>query len=687
MFFNYFCKISKVHLKAIFFLVLLLLLFSCNKSQESKSKAIISLDSISVCLNNQNLKLSEKEIDYFYSVCDKNVNSQINRLNISNISVKYFNFNNLDKFKISSRKLSNLSLASNDSLNLAKSYRFLAGYYKDVNVYDSSFYYYLKSEKIYKKADDLEDYAIVLLYKSVVQYYISDFLGSDITAKSSYQILKGKKNYEKTYSVLTQLGLVSTELKEYGNAINYHKKALEIVRENKLNYSYNQQSVCFNNIGYLYLKQGEYDKAIENFKLGLEDLTLKNIDPDLYSLLIDNLGYSKLKINNLDNVPQLFQNALKIRDSLKDSNAIIRSNIHLSEYYDAIKDTTFSIRYSKKALQLAKDSKSPFDIVLSLKQAAAVDKKNASAYTSDYIRISDSLQDVERKNKDRFARIQLETDELIKENVFLTEKNKRIIYSMFALGTIVLVTVYSRTQFLKNKYLLLEQSQQRANEDIYRLVISEQDNIEQGKNLEKKRIAKELHDGVLGRLFGLRLNLDMLNSRDDDNVSKDRKSFLNELQLIEQDIREISHELSREKIALINNFLSLTNVLFENQVKIGKAKLKTEIDSTINWDLLSNSTRINLYRILQEALQNVNKYAKAKNISISFKKDINGNLILSIFDNGIGFNVEEKSKGIGLTNIFSRIDESNGTIKINSERKKGTSILIVIPLESKTIKS
>ena len=502
----------------------------------------------------------------------------------------------------------------------------------------------------------------------------------------SFYLFKKVNDNEKLYGIQNQLGLVYNEINDFEKAIFYFNSALSILDNNNIINKEYQKLVCLSNLGLTYQNQKQYLKATEYYNKSLTDKKLLLNAPELYSNILDNLAYSNLKLNKIDNVANLFQNSLKIRDSLQNIPAVITSNIHLSEYYEAINDTLFSIRYSKKALKLSQDSKNPFDIVLALKQASKVDKQNSSAYTSDYIKISDSLQNEERKNLDRFARIQLETDELIKENVFLTEKNKRIIYSMFALGTIVLVTVYSRTQFLKNKYLLLEQSQQRANEDIYRLVISEQDNIEQGKNLEKKRIAKELHDGVLGRLFGLRLNLDMLNSRDDDNVSKDRKSFLNELQLIEQDIREISHELSREKIALINNFLSLTNALFENQVKIGKAKLKTEIDSTINWDLLSNSTRINLYRILQEALQNVNKYAKAKNISISFKKDINGNLILSIFDDGIGFNVEEKSKGIGLTNIFSRIDESNGTIKINSERKKGTSILIVIPLESKTIK-
>ena len=674
----------------IYLFFILILIFSCNDKKIKKNIKYDKFDSVGYYLNNfnkENLSISSKK--NYNNLAFKNLkekeNTLINRNNNYAIISNYFVLNDWNNYKKSSKLLLKYSIDSNDTISLVKAYRSLGNYYNNVSVLDSSYYYYVKAEKIYKIINDYDGYSIILLKKGIIQYNINDFIGANLTLSISYNYAKKINDNYRIYGILNQLGLVSNQIRDYNKSIEYLNLALQTVKENSLQTELNEESICLSNIGLVYENLKNYKKAIFYYEKCLTNTNLKNESPLLYSNIIDNLSSAKLKSKKLE-TPFLFQEALKIRDSINEISAIIGSNIHLSEYYDAIKDTTFSIRYSKKALQLSKDSQNPFDIVLSLKQAAAVDKKNASAYTSDYIRISDSLQNVERINLDRFARIQLETDELIKENTFLTERNKRIIGLVFAFGSIFLILFYSRTQFLKNKYLLLEQSQQRANEDIYRLVISEQDSIDQGKNLEKKRIAKELHDGVLGRLFGLRLNLDMLNSRDDDNVSKDRKSFLNELQLIEQDIREISHELSREKIALINNFLSLTNALFENQVKIGKAKLKTEIDSTINWDLLSNSTRINLYRILQEALQNVNKYAKAKNISISFKKDINGNLILSIFDDGIGFNVEEKSKGIGLTNIFSRIDESNGTIKINSERKKGTSILIVIPLESKTIK-
>ncbi|WP_395052808.1 tetratricopeptide repeat protein, partial [Flavobacterium sp.] len=589
-------------MKKIFILIIIVILqTSCKENNNLIISENFASDSLSYYIKKINevskdsLELKNEILIKALDLNNLHKKNSKYRDNLSKILIEFYNIGDLSNVKYTSFLLLENSIDDNDSLNIFKSYRYLAASYRDENILDSSFYYYIKAEKCYLNKKKDIDYAFVTLNKGIIQSKINDFIGSELSLLKSYYIYKDNVDYNNLYNTLNQLGLVYNELNDFYKAIDFHNKALKIVVESDFEDENLKESVCYNNIGYLYIKKENYKLAIENFNLGLKNSNVNVDDPDLYSLLIDNLAFCKLKLKEYNDVPQLFQNALKIRDSLKDVRLIVLSNIHLSEYYDAIKDTTFSIRYSKKALQLAKDSQNPFDIVLSLKQAASVDKKNSSEYTSDYIKISDSLQNEERKNLDRFARIQLETDELIKENTFLTEKNKRIIGLVFAFGSILLILFYSRTQFLKNKYLLLEQSQQRANEDIYRLVISEQDSIDHGKNLEKKRIAKELHDGVLGRLFGLRLNLDMLNSRDDNQVSKDRKSFLNELQLIEQDIREISHELSREKIELINNFLSLTNALFENQAKIGKAKLQTEIDTTINWDLLSNSTRINLY--------------------------------------------------------------------------------------------
>jgi signal transduction histidine kinase len=232
--------------------------------------------------------------------------------------------------------------------------------------------------------------------------------------------------------------------------------------------------------------------------------------------------------------------------------------------------------------------------------------------------------------------------------------------------------------------LLYKQQQQKANEDIYNLMISQQNTIETNRVEEKRRVAQELHDGVLGRMFGVRMNLDGLNGFQDEMAVQQRSSYLSELKNIEQDIREISHDLNREKSELINNFVAIVDNLFEEQRKTYPSKLVSNIDSTIKWELLVNSVKINLYRIIQESLQNINKYANANTIKIELKKK-DGNLSLVISDDGIGFNSKIKKKGIGIQNMLSRTKECHGEFNIKSKKGDGTIITIIIPIEQKLI--
>jgi signal transduction histidine kinase len=210
-------------------------------------------------------------------------------------------------------------------------------------------------------------------------------------------------------------------------------------------------------------------------------------------------------------------------------------------------------------------------------------------------------------------------------------------------------------------------------------MISQQSNVESIRIKEKKRVAQELHDGVLGRMFGVRMNLDGLNKIQDEAAIEKRNNYLSELKNIEQDIREISHDLNREKSELINNFVAIVDDLFENQKQTFKPNLVSTIDSTIKWESMSNAIKINLYRIIQESLQNINKYANANAIHVEFKREID-NLFLEISDDGIGFNVNRAKKGIGLQNMLSRINECEGTFEIKSKKGEGTIITVTVPI-------
>lgn len=628
-----------------------------------------------------------KALDKGYRLIKTLKNTTQNRDTLFNIVYKYYSNKNWIKFEDASKLLLKNSLESNDTSNIVKSYRFKANYLKKIEVYDSSFYYYLKAEKIYSTIDDKENLAIILLNKGIVQYAINEYLGAELSLSKAYYIFKESDDKNKIYGTLNQLGLVYNELKEYERAADYHLKALAIVKEFNLQSEEHQEAVCYNNLGYLYIKQKDYKKASENFELGLKDKTILDDDPELYSSLIDNLAYCRMQLNDDNQLPKLFFDALEVRKKLDNYTVVVGSYIHLSEYYQKKSDNLSAIRYSNEALRVARESKIPINVILALKQASTVDDKNAVKYSNDYFRISDSLQIAERNSKDRFARIQLETDELRQENFNLLEKNRNILSYFFGTVFFIGVLFLMRTQRSRARVLALKQAQQQANEEIYRLIISHQNQLELGKDLEKKRLSKELHDGVLGRLFGLRLSLDGLNSFDDEQAKKERLEYLNELQFIEQDLREISHELNRETSLLINNFVAIINSLIEQQAKVNNANIKVIIAENIDWDKISNIIKINLYRILQEALQNINKHAGAKNVSVHFRKDSKENLLFNIEDDGKGFDTNiKKNKGIGTKNMVSRVHQCNGSIDIKSEIGKGSKIIIIFPLENSNFK-
>ena len=72
----------------------------------------------------------------------------------------------------------------------------------------------------------------------------------------------------------------------------------------------------------------------------------------------------------------------------------------------------------------------------------------------------------------------------------------------------------------------------------------------------------------------------------------------------------------------VYNFVAIVNNLIEEQKASFTPNIIFNMDETIKWELMDNTTKINLYRIVQESLQNINKYAKAKNVKVTFKKDI-----------------------------------------------------------------
>jgi len=198
---------------------------------------------------------------------------------------------------------------------------------------------------------------------------------------------------------------------------------------------------------------------------------------------------------------------------------------------------------------------------------------------------------------------------------------------------------------------------------------------------ERKRIAKDIHDGIGQMLTALKFNVEGLNINNTKTAAKKIEDLKKLSKELIQGVRMATFNLTPPELTdhgiasalqtLTSKLATLTNktILFEN--------------STNFQGRLDSLTEINLYRISQEAVNNAIKYAESSFILVKINNS-EQLLSISIEDDGIGFNVAEKSKtkskGMGLIFMEERIKYINGRLFINSEKNKGSKITINSPL-------
>ncbi|WP_244533856.1 ATP-binding protein [Flavobacterium micromati] len=632
--------------------------------------------------NDFNLSLERREQlnrKAFIIIMDQ-PNDSLNQLNLFKVANRYYNMSNWIQFRNIVNLLVEKSEEMNDSLGKAKAFTYLGDYYVTQSLSDSAFLYYFKAEKIFVNKGDTKNVAKTRFSKALLQFNEGDFLGSEIAVINALRAVRSERTSELVYNSYNLLGLIQNEVGDYDRAIEYHAKALSSIDDKAIPSVFQARAESLNNAGYVYQNKNQYNESIKYFREGINQKNLKTDKPVLYAMLLDNLAYSKFKTGDFNGLPEQFYQSLKLRESLKLTSGIIVSKMRLSEYFLKRNDSIKSLQYLREALNQSIASKNYRSVLLALKRLSILEPQKAAKYSKKYIHINDSLQKAERKMGEKFTRIEYETDQIKNENTDLLTQNRNLIFIFSGLGILVLFIFVVKAQKVKNRELLFKQQQQVANAEIYNLMISQQNSIEVNRIQEKNRVARELHDGVLGRMFGVRMNLDGLKGFQDDLSIIQRDVYLNELKDIEQDIREISHDLSREKSELINNFVAIVDNLFEEQKKTFHSIFNSNIDSNIKWEKISNSIKINLYRIIQEALQNSNKYANSAHIKIDLKKEQN-NLILNVSDDGIGFNFKTVKKGIGIQNILFRTNECQGQVEINSKKGEGTIITVTIPIQ------
>ncbi|UAY51546.1 PAS domain S-box protein [Ferruginibacter albus] len=238
-------------------------------------------------------------------------------------------------------------------------------------------------------------------------------------------------------------------------------------------------------------------------------------------------------------------------------------------------------------------------------------------------------------------------------------------------GQLIIVAIRDITERKKSEQILHQMEQ-----EILKQQIQEQKRISRAiiKAQEKERnhIGQELHDNVNQILVSSKLYLDIAGKSND--IVKELVKY--PIELIESSIAEI-RQLTRRYVTPLKN-INLKDLIVALLSNISSnTSTKTNLSYKLTEEI-EDDLKLNIYRIIQEQLNNIVKHADAKNISVSLSIN-KENIEINVTDDGKGFDVKKKRDGIGISNIINRIESFNGNINIKSTPGQGSKIDILLP--------
>ena len=649
------------------FLLVFFLLFSCK--EEGNTLDSNELEILANQIMNEDEAYGKNKIRFKEAHNDTLKNSLI-------FDISYFFYKEGDSVRFREwNEYSYLnSLNQKNISGVAESYWDLGNFFYRENIIDSSYFHYNLAYERYLEASDKLKAGRMLLNMAVLQERVKDYIGSENTTFQALNLIQNSEEsqiYE--YLAYNNLGIVYNGLEDFPLAIEYHQKALRIAEDLR---DPIKSARSLNNIGVVRQKMENHEKSIADFSTALSIDSLYEKNSKLFAMLTDNIGYSEFKLGNYNLASSFFHKALGIRDSINHKSGIIINKLHMGEYYLEGGDTLKALRYAREAKSLASATSNNRDLLLSYRLLSKIEPEKAPDYLNSYIHLDNSLLREERAIRNKFARIRFETDHFIRRANNLNQQKVYLIVGIILVLTLFFLTYIIQRQKSRNKKLTLEKQQKDSNERIYDLLLRSQQKYEEGSVSERKRISRDLHDAILSKFFGVRLNLEVLNNKTDRNSEEKRSSYIQDLKSIENQIRDISHKLNVDYDFSEIGFIEILNDLLLEFEETEGLKIDFFSSSEINWRDIKNNIKINFYRIIQESLQNIRKHANATNVEIMI--DLRrGDLILFIKDDGHGFDVNRKEKGIGLKNVEERVKEIKGNLRIISNGN-GTTLKIRI---------
>ncbi|MFI5203593.1 MAG: tetratricopeptide repeat protein [Flavobacteriales bacterium] len=555
--------------------------------------------------------------------------------------------------------------------------------------YDKAFTLHSNALKLQLELKDKQSAADSYNNLGIVYYYKGDYPKALENYLSAFKIVKELNNKNGIARSHSNLGNIHFQQGNLDEALKNYEEALKI--QQAIN---DKQGVgrTLNNLGGIYFSRGNFKKAMESFNasvkikeeigdvlsVGRSYINMGNI---YFRLAYANDSVQKAHDSLFDLSLASFQKAIVALEKIGDKQAMASTYNNIGLLY-VQKDNPAEARASiTKAFALAKETGSKADIQSSYNAFAVVDSMTGNygqslANYKMFILYRDSLiNDVNTKKtveaEMNFAfgqkELKMKSNQEKKEAVYEEKLLRQKIQGWSVAGGITLVLLLvvlliNRVR-LKQKHIY-QQTLNRQQKDQAVAIMEAQEQ-------ERKRIAEDLHDSLGHLLSTVKMNLQ--------TIPGFEKQHTPSMQLLNQ----ASEELRNISFNLMPNVLEeegLTSALTELAEKTGKSgklavSFETHDTQGISFD---KPAQFNIYRIVQEAINNILKHAGATEAGIQLIGKQN-NLTIMIEDNGKGFNPQHSKKGRGQKNMRARTQWLNGNFHVDSTPGHGTTICIDIP--------
>ena len=561
-------------------------------------------------------------------------------------------------------------------------------------------------------------------YKAIVKFEQGKYLEAKTSNLKAIPIFREIKYELGVAACLINLGNIELYLGNYDECMDYYIEGTGIYQS--LNDSI-RLMVTYNNMSSLFLHNQEAEKAVEyaekardisgNLKdsitladsyINLANACMMKKDSalyqrhsmrayqiaektrDLYNQLLssNNLAYHYLQSRQFDSAQFFADKTIAFAEVYKNPYNISESKLTAGKLAFQQKDILKSRALLKEAQAIANEyNLGKLQLLIAYQQYLVENALNnyklANSFLAEYSQLKDSVNRGETKKYIHLLEQKFENqkkEQTIASQSLEIENQEKILARnnlLFVAAGLIVVLLGMAIYFQKRS---ATQKGRAHAEQVKRLKAEKKNTamraLVEGEEQERKRLSRELHDGVNGGLAAIKM---MVSGKKKSNGSaeplEEIESMLGELS---EEVREMSHNLMPGTLAKGG----LSETVTELVQRFNHSE-KTEFDLQCFGEIdgLDENTKFYSYRIIQELLKNVIKHADASECLVQLVQR-DSILHICVEDNGRGMNESTTTNGIGMNNIRSRLEFLNGEMDCDSSAGEGTSINIDIPIKS-----